>query len=194
MTEAGGAAPPGETARRFVFLDRDGVVNVYRRGRYVSNPEDLEYPPGGLEAIRRLNENGFEVIVVSNQAGVGKGLMPAENLERITRKLLDDVATAGGRLLDVLYCVHAPSDDCDCRKPKPGLLLEAARRHGVDLPRTFFVGDNRSDVEAAAAAGCRSIFVLAGASSGEDRSSWPVQPEFVVPDLPAAADRVIAGP
>jgi histidinol-phosphate phosphatase family protein len=175
------------TGRRFLLLDRDGVINAYRPGIYVSTPEDLAILPGVLETLAGLARHGIEVIVVSNQAGVGKGLLPPENLAAIMDRMLAEITAAGGRILDVLYCPHRPEDGCDCRKPRPGMILTAARRHGIHLPTTYFVGDNRSDIEAAAAAGCRSALVLTGhAAIKGDWAGWPIQPDLIAPDLAAA--------
>lgn len=191
--------------RRFVFLDRDGVVNRYRHMRWVNAWPDFEFAPGALEALRRLALAGCDAIVLSNQAGVDLGHMDSAALAEITRRMVAEVAAAGGRIADVLYCPHRPDAGCACRKPAPGLLLEAARRHGVDLASTWFVGDGRSDVEAGRAAGCRTILVLGGRAEADARAAgatgpidparlvadWPVKPDAVVEDLGAAVERIL---
>jgi D-glycero-D-manno-heptose 1,7-bisphosphate phosphatase len=179
------------TDRRFLLLDRDGVINAYRPGIYVSRPEDLAILPGVLETLANLTRRGIEVIVISNQAGIGKGLLPPENLAAITDRMLAEITAAGGRILDVLYCPHRPEDVCDCRKPRPGMILTAARRHQIHLPTTCFVGDSRSDIEAAAAAGCRSALVLTGqAALKGDWADWPIRPDLIAPDLAAAIEMI----
>lgn len=182
-------APPP----RFLLLDRDGVINVYRPGVYVSTPDDFEFLPGVLETLVLLTRRGVGIIVVSNQAGVGKGLLSPARLAAITDRMRAEVAAVGGKILDVLYCPHRPEDGCDCRKPRPGLFVEAARRYGFDPAGTWFVGDSRRDVEAAAAAGCRSALVLTGQAAIKGGwQDWPVHPDLVALDL-AAAVRVILG-
>ncbi len=167
------------TRARFVFLDRDGVINTYQRNAYVNRPEDFEFIPGSLEAIVELERRGIGVIVVSNQAGVGKGLMDAEALDAITAKMKRAVEAAGGAIADVLYCTHATDAGCECRKPRPGMLLDAARRHGIDLASTVFIGDAPSDWEAAKAAGCPFILVFSGKTSASEAQSWAEVPPLM---------------
>jgi D-glycero-D-manno-heptose 1,7-bisphosphate phosphatase len=180
-------------ARRVVFLDRDGVVNVYLHMRFVNSWDDFEFVPGALTALKRLAEAGYESVVVSNQSGVGKGLTSAAALAEITRRMTDEVARAGGRILDVLYCPHAPEDDCACRKPKPGMLVEAGRRHGFDPKDAWFVGDHDVDVQAARAAGCRSILVLTGRARADEVEAWDVKPDLVRADIAAAVEAILDG-
>lgn len=172
-----------------LLLDRDGVINRYIENQYVSRVEDVAFIPGSLEAIKMLCDAGYKIIVVSNQAGVGKGLLAEEMLQKITEAILSGIRDAGGRVEDVIYCLHAPDAGCDCRKPRPGMLLEAARRHGFELKETFFVGDNPTDAKAAEAAGCRSILVRSG-----HRAVEPVKADFVVDNLHDAATKVILRP
>lgn len=144
---------------RTVLLDRDGVITSYIQDAYLSSVENISYVPGSLDAVRKLAGAGYRIIVISNQAGVGKGLMKKETLDAITEQIVFDTE---GRVAEFFYCIHTTQDDCECRKPKPGLILEAARRHGFDLKETWFVGDSASDIEAGRAAGCRTLLVRSG--------------------------------
>ena len=177
---------------RFVLLDRDGVINRRIMSGYVTCWEEFVFLPGALEALRLLNEKNCRVIVVSNQAGVGKGLMTASDLDEITRRFRAAVETHGGRIQSVYYCTHLAGDDCECRKPKPGLLRRAQAEHHFDLGRTFLVGDSESDLLAAQAAGCPAILI-----SGTPISAWekpPYAPRLTVPTLWAAAEFLINEP
>jgi histidinol-phosphate phosphatase family protein len=174
-------------SRRAVFLDRDGVINV-EGGDYIDRPEDLHVLPGALEAIAALSRRGWPVVVFTNQSGVGRGFMTAGALESIHAYLRCEVARAGGELTAVYACTHMPDAGCDCRKPRPGMLIEAAREHDLDLPRSFAVGDSPRDIAAAKSAGATAVLVLSGHTSRYDPADFPApQPDYVFPDLAAFA-------
>jgi histidinol-phosphate phosphatase family protein len=138
-----------------VFLDRDGVLNKRpARGQYVRNSIEFEWLPGAKEALRLLKEAGYRVIVVSNQAGIGRGYMTENDLFRIHETMKTEAAEAGGEIESIYYCPHDWNEGCECRKPKPGLLFRAQRDMNLDLSRTPFVGDDERDAAAAKAAGC----------------------------------------
>jgi histidinol-phosphate phosphatase family protein len=158
---------------RAVLLDRDGVI-TRRRDDYVKSWEEVEVLPGAAEAVARLCEAGFRVAVVTNQSAVGRGLLTMDTLDDIHRNLDAVIGAAGGRIDLFVVCPHRPETGCDCRKPRPGLLLEAGRRLGIDLTETSMVGDQPSDVAAAVAAGCRPVLVGAA-----------------VPDLATAVDLIL---
>jgi D-glycero-D-manno-heptose 1,7-bisphosphate phosphatase len=174
---------------RFVLLDRDGVINRRIISGYVDAWEKFVFLPGALEALRRLNEKNYQVIVVSNQAGVGKGLMTAAGLAEITRRLVAEVEAQGGRIRGVYYCTHRAEDGCECRKPKPGLLRRAQAEHHFELERTFMVGDTESDLQAAHAAACPAIMVSNTPVAGLER--LPHAPRVIVPNLLGAAEFLI---
>ncbi|RMH57527.1 MAG: HAD-IIIA family hydrolase [Candidatus Hydrogenedentota bacterium] len=169
--------------RTVLLLDRDGVINIYRPGRYVNEPEDFEPVPDLPASLGLLRATGSAVVVVSNQAGVGKGLMSAQALERVTEKMRALFAEARVPLLDVLYCPHSPDQECSCRKPRPGLILEAAPRHNLSLDKTWFIGDSHSDLEAARAAGCSFALVTGGKTSAEEIKEWSDPPDITAPTL-----------
>lgn len=146
----------GHTARatRAVFLDRDGVINRRIVGGYVTDWSEFHFLQGALEGIARLAAHDASIIVVSNQAGVGKGLLSVNALAEITDGFVSAIQRSGGRIDAVYYCPHTPADDCACRKPKPGLLIEAQRDWGIDLGKSVLLGDSATDAEAGRAAGC----------------------------------------
>ena len=184
MSETG-PSTVGGGPRRAVFLDRDGVLNrAFVRDGVTHPPASLaefELLPGVPEAVRRLVAAGFVLVVVTNQPDVARGTQTRAGVEA-----LNDLVRSALPVLEVLTCCHDNADGCACRKPKPGLLLEAARRWGLDLGRSFMVGDRWSDVAAGAAAGCRTVLVETP-YSGRHRCA----PDHVTADLAGAADWII---
>lgn len=176
-----------------VFLDRDGVINA-NRAEHVTSWSDFQFLPGALDGLRLLALAGHEVVLVTNQAIVGHGLLSRSKLDALHRRMLRAIADHGGRVSTVLVCPHRPEENCACRKPAPGLLLAAAQRLSLDVADTVLVGDHPTDLQAAERAGCRSILVLSG------RQAEPPGPEelppgcmAVVPDLLAAARALTGG-
>lgn len=182
--------------RRFVLLDRDGVINEVVRGGYVTDVEGVRLIPGAAAAIAELNGAGYGVAVVSNQQCVGKGLLSLDGLTEISAAIRDAVEReSGGRIDDFFYCPHLASEECACRKPRPGLLIQAQERFGFDLSETYFVGDSYGDVATAGNAGCRSVLVLSGLDAERYRAGEPPPhpPEHVAADLQAAVRYILAG-
>src|SRR5213593_1252773 len=169
-----------------VFLDRDGVLNrgVVRNG--ISCPpasvDEVEILPGVSEALGLLARQGLPLIVITNQPDVARGTQTREAVEQINRRLLERLP-----LTAILTCYHDDADGCACRKPRPGLLVQGARDHGVDLGRSFMVGDRWSDVVAGQAAGCLT-FLIAGPYNQRERCA----PDHVVTDLAEAAHQIVA--
>lgn len=146
--------------KKVVFLDRDGVINKKMPEHdYVKSWKEFEFLPGVREAIGLLKRSGYLIYVVSNQAGVGRGLMSREDLEVIHSRLESELLKTGASIDGFYYCLHRPEDNCDCRKPKAGLLLQAARENYLDLTKTVFIGDDGKDLEAGKAAGSKTILV-----------------------------------
>jgi len=176
--------------QRAVFIDRDGTINVEKEYLYLA--DDLEFIPGAIEAIRILNEAGFLVVVVSNQSGVARGYYTEEDVHILHRHIASQLELANSRVDAWFYCPHHPSGrgsyalPCRCRKPQPGMLLEAARRFDIDLDSSIMIGDKLVDVEAGRAAGCRSILVRTGYGR-EEEGRLPEGVE-VCDDLLAAAE------
>ena len=146
---------------RAVFLDRDGVLNdaIVRNGKPYppDNVADMRIPPGTAEALSRLKERDFLLLVVTNQPDVARGIQQKETVEEMGRRLRAELP-----LDDILVCYHDDQDDCDCRKPKPGLMLSAAQRYGIDLTRSYMIGDRWRDIDAGANAGCKTIWIDRG--------------------------------
>lgn len=182
--------PPGA-----IFLDRDGVINR-NRVDYVKTWSEFEFLPGALAALARLHAAGRRVIVVSNQSAVERGLLTMAALEQLHRRMRAAVAEAGGEITEVLVCPHRPERGCSCRKPRPGLLLAARDRLGVDLRRSVLVGDHVSDVGAALAAGCAAVLVLTGRTTAASLASLPTNGHRVplVSDIGAAVDLILGNP
>jgi len=173
-----------------VCLDRDGVLNE-DRDDYIKSVAEFVMLPGAAEAVARLNRAGYPVVVVTNQSAVGRGYITLDTLEAIHTELRRRLSAAGAELAKIYYCPHRPDEGCDCRKPRPGMLLQAARDFGVDPAEIVFIGDTRGDVEAGHAAGCRTVLVRTGKDGKVDVSAWPVQPDAVVADLSAAMDWIL---
>ena len=150
-----------EILKPAVFLDRDGVINEHRPD-YVKSWDEFRFLPGVLEALKNLAKSKFRIIVVSNQSIIGRGIVKSRIVEEINNRMKIRIEETGGRVDAVYYCPHKPEDYCECRKPKPGMLIQAATEFGIDMNRSYFIGDSISDVEAAYAAGCQPILVLTG--------------------------------
>jgi D-glycero-D-manno-heptose 1,7-bisphosphate phosphatase len=150
-------------ARKCVFFDRDGVVNRAPESLYVERWEDFHLLPGFVDSLRRVKALGYEAVVVTNQKCVALGIVSASVVDDIHGRLRETLAREHG--LDLLDIITCPHDDgqCLCRKPQPGMLLEAARRHGLDLAQSWMIGDKERDIEAGHRAGCRTVLVAPGA-------------------------------
>ena len=150
---------------RAVFLDRDGVINRKASGGgYIVRWEDIEVLPGVAEGIATLNQMGFLVIIVTNQRCVAKRLVSAEGIERLHHRMCLEFRRANARIDAVFFCPHEIFEGCDCRKPKPGMLFEAARTHHINLEESWMVGDSDADIQAGKAAGCRTVALLSTGS------------------------------
>ena len=144
-----------------MFLDRDGVINRKApEGQYITRWQDFEFLPRVAEAIEVLNRADFSVVIVSNQRCVARGLITTEDLESMHQKMLDQLAALGARIDGVYYCPHDNDAQCTCRKPAPGMLLQAAGDHSIDLMNSWMVGDSDGDMEAGKKAGCRTLRIL----------------------------------
>lgn len=174
--------------RPAVFCDRDGTLNEDADG-YISAPERLVLFPGVTGALRDLAQAGYALVVVSNQSGVGRGIMSLRDLERVNERFVELLEADGVRLDGLYFCPHAPEEGCECRKPRPGMLQRAARELGIDLARSWMVGDKVDDVLAGRAAGCRAVLIRAGA--GEGCGPECGSPDLVAEDFPQAARRIL---
>ena len=177
-----------------VFLDRDGVINVNIPRGYVMDPGQLVILPGVSAAIKKLNDVGIPVVVISNQQGVGKGLMTSEMLSCIDDELhLRLKESDGATIIRSYYCTHLMSDGCDCRKPKGGQIRKASRELLIDLSHSIFVGDTSTDMQAGRDAGVsHCALVMSGATKSFVTGVWPTDPDSVHRDLEAAVNWILA--
>lgn len=167
--------------RPAVFLDRDGIINE-NRNDYVKSWDEFVFMPGIFEPLRALSRNHHAIVLITNQSGIGRGMVERSTVDEIHQRMQDIIHVAGGRLDAIYYCPHRPADKCHCRKPKPGLLLQAAQELDLDLANSFLIGDATSDVEAALAAGCSPVFVL----SEKGRAQLPLLQQKPYRNVPVA--------
>jgi D-glycero-D-manno-heptose 1,7-bisphosphate phosphatase len=175
--------------KRAVFLDRDGTIN--REVDFLSDPSEVELLPGASEAIARLNNGTWLVIVVTNQSGVGRGYFSKETVDSVHHKLQVLLTKDNARLDAVYYCPHHPDDGCKCRKPALGMLQQAVVDYDIDLQRSFVIGDKLSDVEMGKHAGCRSVLVLTGYGEKAKNEAKVKGVDFIAQDLPAAVNWIL---
>jgi D-glycero-D-manno-heptose 1,7-bisphosphate phosphatase len=176
---------------KVIVLDRDGVINL-DSDQFIKSPDEWKPIPGSLEAIARLNEANWRVVVASNQSGVGRGLFDMDTLNAINEKMVKAIGQVGGRLDAIFFCPHAADSPCDCRKPKPGMFLQIAERFNVSLEGMPVVGDSLRDLQAGVAVGCKPYLVLTG--KGKKTAIDPALPEgtLIFPDLAAVVAQLTA--
>jgi D-glycero-D-manno-heptose 1,7-bisphosphate phosphatase len=177
---------------KVIFLDRDGVINEFPgNGKYVTKIKEFHFIPGSIEAIKKLTDQDYKIFIISNQAGVGKGVFSRAKLESINNHMLKYVTKAGGKIKKSFYCTHRSDAGCDCRKPQIGnlkrafSLVKSSIRSAKD---TFFVGDTEADIRTGHNAGCRTIFVLSGREDRRYMRKWEVKPDFIVKNLKKAVE------
>ena len=158
---------PAMHATKLVILGRDGILNEFREG-HVTTPEEWVPIKGALDAVARINHAGWHTVVATNQAGIGRGMIDMSAVNAVHAHMNRQLMLHGGRIDAVFFCPHTPADDCDCRKPKPGLMRDVALRYGIDLAQVPLVGDTLRDLQAARAAGCQPHLVLSGRAAGID--------------------------
>ena len=182
-----------------VFLDRDGTLN--EEAGYINHVDRLKLIDGAAQAVALLGRHGLKTIVVTNQAGVARGYYPAEHLPKLHDRLRTLLKEQGAELDAIYYCPHHPDvgeppfrQDCDCRKPKLGMIRRAEKEHSVDASRSYMVGDKISDVEFGRKAGCKSILVLTGYGKGEleyHRDKLDREPDYIADDILDAAKWIV---
>ena len=175
---------------KIIVLDRDGVINLDSE-QFIKKPEEWKPIPGSLEAIARLNESGWRVVIASNQSGLGRGLFDMDTLNAINEKMTKALGQVGGRIDAIFFCPHTADSTCDCRKPKPGMFLQIAERFNADMKGVPVVGDSLRDLQAGAAVGCKPYLVLTG--KGVKTQADPALPEGteIFPDLAAVVAHLI---
>jgi D-glycero-D-manno-heptose 1,7-bisphosphate phosphatase len=175
---------------RFVILDRDGVINR-ESDAFIKTPDEWRPIPGSLEAIASLSQAGFEIVIATNQSGVGRGLFDTQMLEQIHRKMKDSIRSAGGELRGIFVCPHRPDENCNCRKPKPGLLRQIEEAYSCNLTGQPAIGDSYRDLEAAIAVGAKPVLVRTGNGRITEKSLTAADRVAVFDDLAAAANALI---
>ena len=192
MTSHAHKTSSATSRRRAVFLDRDGTIA--EEVGYLNHLSRFRIYPFAAAAIRRLNQAGVPVVVVTNQSGVARGFFPEELVHRVHQHMSAELGASGARLDAIYYCPHKDEDDCGCRKPRPGLLERAAREHHLELPGSSLVSDRYADLEMGHQVGCRTVLVLTGYGRGElewNRARWLRQPDWIAEDLRAAVDVIL---
>jgi len=177
---------------KLVILDRDGVINQ-DSDDFIKSPDEWIPIPGSLEAIARLNREGWRVVVATNQSGVGRGLFNMDMLNRIHDKMLQMVRSKGGEIDGIFFCPHVPEESCRCRKPRPGMLEEIARRFRIKLNGVPAIGDSERDLVAARGAMATPILVKTGKGRRTLKSSTELEGVPVYADLAAAVDAILLG-
>ncbi|MDD5382045.1 MAG: D-glycero-beta-D-manno-heptose 1,7-bisphosphate 7-phosphatase [Candidatus Margulisbacteria bacterium] len=178
-----------------VFLDRDGTI-VEDVG-YLNTPEQIKFIPGSIAAIKKLNEAGYKVVVITNQAGVARGLVTEDMLQTIDKTLHKWILNGGAHLDGLYYCPHHPEHGvypykqvCECRKPHPGLIKRAARDLKIDLARSYMVGDKATDIEAGKRAEIKTVFVMSGRGR-EEKQNFKEKPDHITNNLLEAVDWIL---
>jgi D-glycero-D-manno-heptose 1,7-bisphosphate phosphatase len=179
--------------KKTVFIDRDGVINIDSPD-YIKNCDEFEFIPGSTEAFRKLNQNGYNTIIITNQSVIGRKMVSAEGLNHIFTKLKTGVHECGGMVTDIFFCPHIPEDHCCCRKPKPGMILSAEQKHGIDLSTSYMIGDSAKDIECAKNAKCGfSILVKTGngMNAKKEIASKNIKPDYIADDLLDAVNWIL---
>lgn len=181
--------------KKIIFLDRDGVINKDPAGwtphSYVTKWEDFLFLPGSVEALRKLNAAGYDIVIVSNQGGISRGFYTEEKLEEINNNILKELGAQGVRILKVYYCVHQTSDNCECKKPKTGLFRKAEKELGIKAAGAYFIGDGKMDIEAGRKIDLKTILVLSGKTDPKDLESWEIKPDLIFKDLHEAVEFIV---
>ena len=187
-------------SQRAVFIDRDGTLS--EEVGYINHPSRFRLFSFAAEAIKHLHDNGWLAIVVTNQAGVARGYFSEDMVKTVHTHMLEELENAGAKLDAIYYCAHHPSIgeppyrfDCDCRKPKPGLISQAARDFNIDVAKSWMIGDRYSDVELARNAQVNSMFVLSGYGRGaweHQKDAWEEQPDLVAENLLEAVKMIVS--
>jgi len=166
-----------------IFLDRDGVIN--KEVSHLSDPKDFEFIKGSIEALKLFKQKGFLLIIITNQAGIARGLFTEETLSKIHYKMIKILKENNIQLDDIYYCPHHPefTGPCDCRKPNPGMILKAQLKHNIDLSDSYMVGDTLNDIETGKAVKCKTILVLTGYGKEEQKKISSIIPDMIFKNL-----------
>ena len=183
------------TLEKVIFLDRDGVIN-HDSPDYIKSWDEFRFIQGSLEALARLTAAGHALILITNQSVIGRGMVPWQVLAQMHRRLIKAVGEAGGRIDDIFYCPHRPDENCECRKPRPGMILQAKVRHGIDLSAALMIGDNAKDIQCGINAGCGGTILVrtgSGIRAEKELTGEGIRPTAVARDLLDAARMILSG-
>jgi len=180
---------------KIIFIDRDGVINEYPGDtKYVTSWQEFRFLPNTKFALKKLTEAGYKIFIISNQAGVTKGIYSKDKLDEITKNMLKELSDSRVEISGVYYCIHRDEDNCSCRKPKIGLLQSIINEHNISndvLGKSFLVGDSQRDIQTGRNAGCRTILVFSGKEKLKNKNGWSTEPDFTAKDLLEAADLIL---
>lgn len=166
---------------KVVFLDRDGTISQDSPD-HIKSWEELHIFPNTKAGIKLLNDNGFNIIIITNQSVIARGMVTKKELEYIHSKLVEELEAYGCKIHKIYYCPHHPDDGCNCRKPKPGLLLKAAEENDIDTSKSYMVGDRMMDVEAGRKVNCKTILISSELGKKELKNSI-LKPDYIAKDL-----------
>lgn len=178
---------------KVVFLDRDGVINR-DSAEYIKSREEFEFLTGSIAALVRLRKAGYDVIVITNQSAVNRGMITLKGLDDMHHMMKKTIQRHGGQIRDIYYCPHRPDEGCDCRKPKPGLILKACDQYTIDLNHATMVGDSTKDIECARNAGCARVVLVKtgnGPKSEKELKDGGTAVDFVAENLYDAVDWIV---
>ncbi|MBW2589483.1 MAG: D-glycero-beta-D-manno-heptose 1,7-bisphosphate 7-phosphatase [Deltaproteobacteria bacterium] len=178
---------------KVVFLDRDGVINL-NSSDYIKSWSEFKFIPRSIEAIKELTLKGFNVIVITNQSVINRNMVSDKGLEYILTMMKNEVRSGGGLINDIFFCPHIPEDNCDCRKPKPGLIYQAQKAYSIDLKDAIMVGDSAKDIECARNAGCgKAVLVKTGngAEAEKTLAEKKIYPDHIAQDLYEAVQWIV---
>jgi histidinol-phosphate phosphatase family protein len=178
---------------RAVFFDRDGVIN--KEVSYLDSTDKVEILPGTAEAIKLLNQKNFKVVIITNQSGIARGYFTINTLNEIHNLIQNELMKSSAKIDAFYFCPHLPSDDCECRKPKIGLIKKAEKELDIDLTSSYFIGDTISDLKAGINAGLKSILVLTGYGEKEKKKleEMDLQVDYITPDTLSAVSWILKG-
>lgn len=170
-----------------VFFDRDDTLIIDKV--YLNDPKQVEYMPHAFEALKKLVANNFKLFMVSNQSGISRGLVSLDNLNLIHKKMSEDFSKHNILFTGIYYCPHLPESNHPDRKPNPGMLIKAQKEHGIDLKKSWMVGDRQTDIEAGVRAGCKTILLVTQFSRHSDPGP---EPDYKATNLNEVADHILA--
>jgi len=182
---------------KVIFLDRDGVINRYPGDSdYVKSWSEFHFLPEVKSSLKRLNEKGFKIFIISNQAGVSKGIYTQEALDLITKNMLKELNGYKIDIAGVYYCTHRQEDNCSCRKPKTGLIdmaVNKLKNAGLEpeLNQGYFIGDTIQDIETGRAAGLKTVLVFSGKEKPDNKNNWTILPDYTAKDISRAVDLIL---